>query len=105
MANSPLPLPERASLDYLRKLAKERLRAARVADPTATLAAHANTLRNLVLHRCTQSSGIRNWFVSCSITAPILTRATSATTRRRCTSRPPARRSRAFDCCWTPART
>jgi len=39
MANSPLPLPERASLDYLRKLAKERLRAARVADPTATLAA------------------------------------------------------------------
>ena len=29
MANSP-PLPERASLDYLRKLAKERLRAARV---------------------------------------------------------------------------
>jgi len=39
MANSPLPLPERPSLDYLRKLAKERLRAARVADPTATLAA------------------------------------------------------------------
>ena len=41
MANSrlPLPLPERASLDYLRKLAKERLREVRVADPTATLAA------------------------------------------------------------------
>jgi ankyrin repeat protein len=41
MANSrlPLPLPERASLEYLRKLAKERLREARIADPTATLAA------------------------------------------------------------------
>ena len=37
MANSHLP--ERASLDYLRKLAKERLREVRVADPTATLAA------------------------------------------------------------------
>ena len=38
MTPSPSRLPERASLDYLKKLAKERLRELRGADPTAKLA-------------------------------------------------------------------
>ena len=35
----PLSLPEHASLEYLKKLAKERLAVLRAADPAARLAA------------------------------------------------------------------
>jgi len=38
MSDSRLPLPERASLEFLKKLAKDRLRALRAADPSAKLA-------------------------------------------------------------------
>ena len=48
-------LPERASLEYLKKLAKERLREMRKSDPHAKLAAALLAVARELAARCCQA--------------------------------------------------